>query len=50
MKKTILEMTKKEVQLERWELERLGYIADASWYLSDLLESLKKKEAIKNVI
>ena len=45
--KSILEMTAKEVQQERWELERLGYIADPSWYLENLLEQFKNEEGSK---
>jgi hypothetical protein len=44
MKKSILEMSSKEVQLERWELERAGLLADASWYLENLLEQFKIEE------
>ena len=46
MIKSILEMSDKEVQQERWELERLGYLADASWYLENLLEQFKREEQI----
>jgi hypothetical protein len=42
--KSILEMSDREVQLERWELERAGLLADASWYLSNLLEQFKIEE------
>jgi hypothetical protein len=44
MTKSILEMTEREVQQERWELERLGLLADASWYLENLLEQFKREE------
>ena len=47
MQKSILVMSKKEVQLERWELERQGLIADVSWYFTNLLEQLKKERAKK---
>jgi len=39
--KTILTMSKKQVQIERWKLEQAGLIADCSWYLEDLLYQLK---------
>jgi hypothetical protein len=45
MTKSILEMTEREVQLERWELERAGLLADASWYLENLLKQFKIEES-----
>jgi hypothetical protein len=50
MKKTVLTMSKKEVQREKWELEKSGHLADASWYLDNLLEQLKKGKEVSNVI
>jgi len=47
MKKGILQMTKKEVEVERFKLEQLGLIADVSWYLDNLLNELKKDRRVQ---
>ena len=47
--KTILTMTKREVELERFKLEQQGLLADASWYLDKLIEETKKQRRANHV-
>jgi len=40
--KSILEMSDAEVRIERWKLEEAGLLEDCTFYLRNLLESIKK--------
>lgn len=49
MEKSILKMSRAEVQLEKFKLEQAGLLADSTWYLDNLLERVKNDRRVKNV-
>lgn len=48
MEKSILVMSKKEVELEKIKLQNLGLLSDASWRMSEMIQALKLQEVSKN--
>ncbi len=49
MDKTILEMSDREVKLERIKLEVQGLLSDATWRMDEMIQALKLQEVTKNV-
>jgi len=48
MIKSILEMTEKEVELERIKLQAQGLLSDSAWRLGEMIQALKLRE-VSNV-